>query len=269
VDVALNSNNLKTGSFGWSTQFHFNYNTDKITSYKVKAINNGSIVSNNYLQPIVGHSYYSLFSYKWRGLDNQGNPQAELNGAISNDYSAITNSTNTENIEYSGTITPKYYGNLMNSFSWKGLQLSVNMVYKLGYVFRRSSLANSTVYSPSLFSAAKYQQPDYENRWQKPGDELFTSVPSLIYPVNGAREAVYSASSAMIEKGDHIRLQDLNLGYSLGQGSPKRIFSNLSLYVYASNLGILWKATNRKLDPDYNESVPLPKTISLGVKATF
>jgi TonB-linked SusC/RagA family outer membrane protein len=270
LDVTLNSSNLKTGAFGWSTAFHFNHNTDKITDYRVKAINNGSIVSNNYLQPIVGYSYYSLFSYKWRGLDNQGNPQGVVNGVTSKDYSAITNSTNTSDIEYSGTITPKYYGNLLNNFSWKAIQLSVNIVYKLGYVFRRSSMSNSTLYNTSLLSVIKYQQADYEQRWQKPGDELITDVPALIYPANGTRDAVYSSSSALLEKGDHIRLQDVSLSYSIGAGkASKRFLNNLTVYTYASNLAIVWKATDKKIDPDYNEGIPLPKTISIGIKGSF
>jgi TonB-linked SusC/RagA family outer membrane protein len=261
VDVALNSNNLKAGSFGWSTQFHFNYNTDKITSYKVKAINNASIVSGNYLQPLIGYSYYSLFSYQWRGLDSQGNPQSVLNGDISKDYSAISNSTNTSDLKYNGTITPKYYGNIMNNLSWKSLQLSINITYKFGYVFRRPTLLNSTLYSTSTSSVTKYQQADYDKRWQKPGDELITSVPSLIYPANGLRDVIYAGSSVLIEKGDHIRLQDFRLSYAFSH--------RYQIYTYAANVGVIWKAYAYKIDPDYTEDIPLPRTLGFGFKTSF
>jgi len=270
IDLTLNSNNLRLGDFGWSTQFHFNYNTDKITSYKVKAISNSGIVSGNYLQPMVGYSYYALFSYQWRGLDNQGNPQAVLNGATSKDYAAILNATNTDNLDYSGTLAPKYYGNLMNNFSWKSIELSFNLTYKFGYVFRRSSLSSGSLYIVNSNSSQLYQQADYDKRWQKPGDELKTNVPSLLYPADGARDAVYATSSALIEKGDHIRLQDISFSYTLPKGKHRgSLLNNVSLNLYAANLGIVWKATDERIDPDYYEGLPMPKTIAFGIKANY
>jgi TonB-linked SusC/RagA family outer membrane protein len=270
VDVALNSNNLKTGSFGWSTQFHFNYNTDQITSYKVKAINNAAIVLGNYLQPLVGYSYYSIFSYPWRGLDNAGNPQSILNGNTSKDYSAISRSTNIADIAYSGTLTPKYFGNILNNISWRSLELSVNLTYKLKYFYRRPYLSNASLYSANSTGGQRYQQPDFDQRWQNPGDEMKTDVPSLIYPVNAAREEVYKYSTALIEKGDHIRLQDVRLSYSLSKRKVARLpFDHVSIYTYASNLGIIWKSSKYRIDPDYAQGIPLPKTIAFGLKATF
>ena len=270
VDVALNSNNLKAGSFGWSTQFHFNYNTDQITSYKVKAINNAAIVLGNYLQPLVGYSYYSIFSYPWRGLDHSGNPQSVLNGNTSKDYSAISKSTNIADIAYSGTLTPKYFGNIMNNMSWRSLELSVNLTYKLKYVYRRPYLSNASLYSANSTGGQRYQQSDFDQRWQNPGDEMKTDVPSLIYPVNSAREEVYKYSTALIEKGDHVRLQDVRLSYSLSKRKVARLpFDHVSIYTYASNLGIIWKSSKYRIDPDYAQGIPLPKTIAFGLKATF
>ncbi|MCX2478362.1 SusC/RagA family TonB-linked outer membrane protein [Pedobacter sp. MC2016-15] len=270
IDVTLNSANLKLRDFYWTTQFHFNYNTDKITEYKVKPLTNGAIISGNYLQPRVGFSYYSLFSYQWRGLDNQGNPQSVLNGQTSKDYSAILNSTNTSELVYSGTLTPKYFGNIMNNFSWRSLELSLNVVYKLGYMYRRPSLKNANIYAANSFGSSRYQQSDFENRWQSPGDELKTNVPSLIYPVNFGRDEVYEYSTALIEKGDHIRLQDIRLSYSLIKKEPSHSpLASLSVYTYASNLGIIWRASSYKIDPDNVNGIPSPKTIAFGLKATF
>lgn len=55
---------------------------------------------------------------------------------------------------------------------------------------------------------------DYANRWQKPGDELNTNIPSNRYESNSARDAFYLGSEVLVEKGDHIRLQYINLNYS-------------------------------------------------------
>jgi hypothetical protein len=52
-------------------------------------------------------------------------------------------------------------------------------------------------------------------------------------------------------------------------------FSHLGLYVYANNLGILWRANKSGIDPDYLDNggtgriYPAPKTIAFGIKANF
>lgn len=269
LDVSLTSKNLSGSNFKWSTSFLFNYNTDKITSYKVKSVNNGTIINSNYIKPVEGYSYYSLFSYKWLGLDNKGNPQGVLNGVLSKDYSAITNSTNINDLVYSGTITPKFYGNLLNTFTWKAFQLSLNISYKFNYVFRRSSINNSTLYSV-IPGTSTFQQSDFNKIWRTAGDENTTNVPSLVYPFDGARDAIYSNSSVLVEHGDHIRIQDIRLNYTLSKNKLERTpLSNLQIYSFVSNLGIIWKETKYKVDPDFPTGIPIPRTFALGLKADF
>lgn len=87
--------------------------------------------------------------------------------------------------------------------------------------------------------------------------------------INTSRDNFYRYSSALVEKADHLRLQDINLSWQL----PQRWIAGmqvkrLSVYSYANNLGILWKASKYKLDPDYENAVyPPVKTISLGIRA--
>lgn len=73
---------------------------------------------------------------------------------------------------------------------------------------------------------------------------------------NSFRDAFYLNSEVLIEKGDHIRLQDIRLAYSFQEsGLAGGIFRNLSLYSYVNNLGILWKATKDELDPDFRTTL--------------
>jgi hypothetical protein len=39
--------------------------------------------------------------------------------------------------------------------------------------------------------------------------------------------------------------------------------------MYANNLGILWKANNKGIDPDYIAGTPNPRTIAAGVRIDF
>jgi hypothetical protein len=112
--------------------------------------------------------------------------------------------------------------------------------------------------------------PDYERRWQGPGDEKSTYVPSMIFPADPLRDNFYGYSEPLIEKGDHIRLQDIQFSYDLSKKSiPKWPVQSVRFYVYANNIGIIWKANHQGIDPDYVTSIPNPRTLAMGVKLNF
>jgi len=269
IDITFKVLNLNRTAIQWSTVYLFNYNTDKITSYKGKRGGNSTVVSGNYINPLEGFSYYSIFSYKWMGLDTAGNPQSILNGVTSKDYTNIRSSKNPAELVYSGKQTPTYFGSVRNTLSYKSWELSFNIIYKFKYNFRRTSLNNTLLYQGNG-SVASYQQDDYNMRWKKRGDELTTNVPALIYPAKSIRDDIYTFSDILIEKADHIRLQDIRIDYQPVKNRIKNLpFPALDIYLYASNLGILWKATKKKIDPDYPYGIPAPGIISLGFKATF
>ncbi|MCD0489692.1 SusC/RagA family TonB-linked outer membrane protein [Pedobacter sp. MC2016-14] len=265
-DIQLNSKNL-LGVFKWATTYIFNYNKDKITNYKIGVGMNSNTVTQITLVPIVGYPINSLFSYKWGGLDASGNPQGYFDGSLSNDYTKISNSNDPTQLEFFGSRTPTIYGSLRNTFSFSGLEFSFNITYKTGFYFRRQSLDNSALYNSNFIN---FLQPDYEKRWQNPGDELTTSVPSLVYPNNFLRSSFYSNSAVLTEKGDYIRLQDVQINYSI----PKKIMnkllvSNLNIYAYVNNLGLIWKANKEGLDPDVRSGYPNPTTFAFGLKTNF
>jgi hypothetical protein len=138
----------------------------------------------------------------------------------------------------------------------------------LGYVFRRTSIDYTT-----LFTGISPGHPDYDRRWQNPGDELHTNVPSLPIPdlaTIQSRDNFYQNSEILVENGDLVRLQDVQLTYDLSRaGHPKLPMEQLRLYVYANNFGILWKANHSGIDPDFVSSMPNPRSLALGIKASF
>jgi hypothetical protein len=135
----------------------------------------------------------------------------------------------------------------------------------LGYVFQR----NSTFYS-SVYSGGSPGYPDFEKRWRKPGDEKFTNVPSMQYPASVLRDEFYQYSDILVVKGDHVRLQDIQISYDLNkEAHPRLPVQLIRFYLYGNNLGILWKANHVGIDPDYVTSVPNPRTLALGVKIDY
>jgi hypothetical protein len=74
----------------------------------------------------------------------------------------------------------------------------------------------------------------------------------------------------LIEKGDHIRLQDIQLSYQLNKKENRWLPMNqLRIYMYANNLGIIWKANDKGIDPDHISGIPNPRTIAAGVRIDF
>jgi TonB-linked SusC/RagA family outer membrane protein len=261
LDLNLSSMNIK-GDFEWTTTLNFNTNKDRITDYYNLAINGDSFVGTTaQISGLVGKPVYSIFSYRSPGLDGTGNPLGYIAGNLSKDYALLTGSgSGIEDLKYGGSALPTIFGNLQNRFGYKGISLQVAISYKLGYSFRASSI-NYT----NLVGVLK-GHPDYALRWQKAGDELNTTVPSFEYPVSSARDRFYNGSEILVEKGDHIRLQYVNISYLLPKKILGRTIGSCELFLNASNLGILWRANKKGIDPEYQDILNPSKTISAGLR---
>lgn len=257
MDVQLRSVNLNSG-LKWNTDVLFNMAKDKVTDYLLETGTNYDIISNPIGNPVVGYPYWAQFSFPYAGLDEKGAPIGYLDGEQSVDYMNISNSMERDNLVYNGSRVPTVFGSVRNTFRYGSFDLSFNISYKFGYVFRRKSLDNSQLYgSDGAVSAAI---ADYDKRWQQVGDELYTNVPALIYPANTFRTRIYTQSEALVESGAHIRLEDIQLAYS---------FSRIQLSAYINNLGILWRKNNKDIDPDYPSSFPAIRTYAISMKVSL
>lgn len=267
IDVTINTRNL-TGVFKWQTTLLFSHVTDEVTGYAFKQVANRFLsFGESQVYPLEGHPFYGLYSYKWAGLDPQtGDPQGYLNGKVSKNYAQIINTATADSLQFNGPARPTTYGALRNTFSFRQFTLSANVSYRFGHYFRLPGIAYNTVLTGQGYYAGLYSQ-----RWQYPGDEAHTNVPSLPSGVNSARDNFYNYSAALAEKGDNVRLQDVSFSYTLDKAALKGLpVRQLSLYLYANNLGILWKATKTKYDPDYpTAAYPPVRTLALGLKADF
>jgi len=264
VDFNLHTNN-RIGNIHWNSVLLFSYVEDKVTVYKEKIGPVSNYLSGSTINPIVGRPLYSLFALRWMGLDSKGNPQGLLDGKVTNQYANILGSANLDDLVYKGPISPRGFGSWRNSLSWSNWALSWNIVYKFGYVFRRNS-----IFYTSVFTGASPGNPDYKQRWQNPGDENRTNVPSMIYSLDRSRDDFYKNSTVLVDKGDHIRLQDIQLSYDIVRTDHQRLpLSRVKVYLYANNIGILWKANHVGVDPDYIAGTPNPRTLAIGLKTDF
>ena len=277
--VMLNASNITSSGFNirlngiiinrkfkWETQLLVDHVKNKVTKSFNEYSNKGGYAGFGYtITPIEGKDPYALISYKWAGLDPlTGDPRGYLDGAISKNYVSLSRPTSFDQLSIKSTTRPTVFGSVRNSFSFKSFSISANISYAFGYYFRRSAINYNALYRSWAMNK------EFAQRWQKPGDELKTNVPSMVYPTNYYRDNFYAYSEATVEKGDNIRLKDIQVSYNFSQSRLKNSFiKNSEIYLYANNLGILWRANKQGIDPDYGTNIPTPVSISIGFKTNL
>ncbi|KLT64039.1 SusC/RagA family TonB-linked outer membrane protein [Pedobacter sp. BMA] len=253
IDVEMRSLNT-VGKLRWTTDFFLNYYRDRVDDYYLSSNLGSNFVNGNLnIGGVVGKPVYAVYSYKWAGLNPaNGNPRGYLNGVYSENYTALTGSGITiDDLAYRGPAFPVVTGALGNTIAWRGFNFNFRISYKFGSYFRRPALSYSSLYSN------RSGLSEYSNRWQIPGDELNTVVPSQIYPAIGARDDFYGYSEATVLSGDLIRFQYAGVGYEFNKTDFKNLpFHSVAVQITANNLGLLWSDNDYKLDPDYPTGAP-------------
>lgn len=257
VEMQLNAEALRLKDFSWFVNFVFGYNKNKITNNNIldgdPAYNRTHAVT----EFVKGYPREALWSYRWAGLDEDGNPQT---------YDAEGNKTRTpvaESIEYNGTYRPKYSGSLSTDFKYKNLLLSFAFVYNFGHVFRIAYPTMNPLERAADLSAF------VAKRWQKPGDENKTDIPATLTweSYDGIRQHLASYSSNSVRKGDFIRLREITLNYELpSQLIKKTPFSRVSLTAQANTVW-MWTKNKEGFDPEAVD--PIHGTLGLSEAPSF
>ncbi len=270
IDVVLKSININR-RIKWETTLLLSYNKTITARYFSPYANKAHLLigGGNSIIPVVGKDLYGIVAYKWGGLDAAGNPQGYVNGQLSTDYYAISNEAGEKeldngNLQYIGSGTPHFFGSFINTISWKQFSLSVNLAYKLGYYSFKPSIS----YDALIYSGSGHA--DFAKRWQQPGDEAFTSVPSFNYPNDFFRDNFYLNSAVNVINAAHVRLQYINLSWSpLLKAGKAGAIRGIEFYANAANLGIIWRANKQQVDPDYPAGIAPSRIWSAGLRCNF
>ncbi|NGM65423.1 SusC/RagA family TonB-linked outer membrane protein [Sphingobacterium sp. SGR-19] len=264
LDLSIQSKNIARELL-WETNFFYSFSRNQLKRYLMEASNIGRsyVINLNTISPIIGQPLYGAYSFHWAGLDAQdGAPLGIVDGMESRDYTAIYNGTLLSDMNYHGPTQPVHYGAIRNTFSWRNISLSFNVSYKFGYYFR-----TPTVYNAGLMYGWQ-GHGDYALRWQKPGDENHTYVPSMIYPAVANRDNFYRYASVHIHRADNIRLEDINVGYTF-TNLQKGPLHSLKLFLYCRDLHIHWSKNDKGVDPFFNNVVKPAPSLSFGIVANL
>jgi len=190
--------------FKWTTNFNIAFNRNKITNLE------GQIITNGISRAIEGEPIGVFFTVKYAGVDPDNGDALyyDLDGNVTNEYSD-------EFRQIVGDPNPDFAGGLTNTFSYKGIDLSILLQFVSGNDIYRDAGRFVSNNANSIWN----QSVDQLNRWQKPGD--ITDVPRAeLFSGNGS-----GRSSRWIEDGSYIRVKNIALGYSL----PKTIVDRMHL----------------------------------------
>ena len=262
IEVSLGGRPIKTKDFTWDISVNFAHNTNKVTELYAGR----PITTANFTQVAVGHDAQTYYLRQWKGVDPQtGQAHWYLDGSHTGD----TTKYSVAKLALNGQADPKYFGSVTNTFSYKGISVSVQFYYNFGN--KIYDIWDRYLNSDGLFLGAYNQESSQLNSWKKPGD--ITNVPQIIF---GDPSSSWNHSTRYLYDGKYIRLRDLQVSYSI----PKSILgkakiSNLTLYFRGTNLVTFDTDKNLPFDPETgaaalsNFDVFIPKTITGGIKLGF
>ncbi len=156
-----------------------------------------------------------------------------------------------------GQTRPKWIASLSGSIQYKGFDFSFNINSRWGYSF---------AFSPFNDIVLDGQ------RWQPTVDYWTPDNPTNQYPKADQSKGwdTYRAANGY-QKGDHIKLQDITLGYSFDKILSKYLaIKKARIYIQLRNIAYLYKATDFGIMPEAPDiNYTIPSSYNVGVNVTF
>ncbi len=260
VEVTLNLVPIRFKDFQWDLNINYARNKNKITSL----VNNADILDGTFIRR-VGYDFQTFYVREFAGVDPaNGDPLwyvDESKGTKTNVYANALRSVNY------GSASPKYFGSVTNTFTFKGFTIEAQMYYSAGNYLRDTW---GSFYLSSGANGTFNKVVRKLDAWKKPGD--ITDIPKYVY---GGNKLANSFSTQYLYKGDYIRLRNLQVGYTFPKVVLDKLkIGSLSAYVRGTNL-FTWIKIKITFDPEQgvtsqtNLEVFIPKTITVGLNLGF
>lgn len=251
-DIAVGVTPVRTKDFSWKSNFTFGYSTNEITNAKNKPNIYNLIASTG--GNIEGYPVRSLFSIVYTGLDSTNGVPKFINESGVESSKVYFQSTSTSYLKYEGPVDPKFNGGWSNTFRYKNLSLNVFFTFSGGNKIRLDPAFSTTYSDLSAMSNTFF------DRWENPGDERFTNVPSIADSYTASKVAssypysAYNYSTERVANGGFIRFKNISLTYSLPDRLLRHthLFKKVSVTAAMSNVCLLY--ADKKLngqDPEF------------------
>jgi len=277
IELTLNTVNLKTKDFEWSSTLTFSKDNEEITSL----VDGRNIIAKEDTKHslLIGKPIKSWWDLKKTGIwqSHEADEAAKYSyyGSVPKPGDIkIHDETGDYKIEdddevYVGSNTPDWVGGFLNSFYFKGFDLSVYMFarwgqtiaakYMYGYNPAGAVSSGNGMQQANIFDTFDYWTPE------NPTNDFPRPAAETILPTTGR--------SLYFVDGSFFKVKTVTLGYTFPKEWTKKAFvENLRIYATANNL--FTKAKSHLLmnyDPEGNggDEMPLFKTFVFGLSITF
>ncbi len=245
LEFTVNTTNINTKNFRWTSSINFSANKNKITNL------DGQVLGGDVNKAKEGEALGVFFTREFAGADpangdalyylNTTKSDGTLDRTTTNDYNAAQDVV-------VGSPVPDFFYGFSNTFSYKGIDLDVllqgvqgNEVFNGGGQFMSASGSNGF----------DNQTLDQLAAWDKPGD--ITMVPEArMFYANGTNN-----SSRYISDGSYLRVKAVTLAYNLPASVLKKVkIERARFYVRAQNLFTItnYKGWDPEVNADYSAS---------------
>lgn len=263
IEVLLNVVPVKTKDFEWNANFTYAYNQNKLVSLTgppgsstltfFTAGGTGEPIQESTHRNYIGEPIGSFFGYKT--IDIAADSTWIIEGADGKPKS-LRNSTPSDK-KILGNGVPHHILGFNNSFAFKRWDLNINMRGAFGY------------------QIMNFQRMFYEN----PKINQYNMLKTAFDPVYG-KTPIYADLayvSYYMEQGDHIKLDNVSLGYALNIKNKKyvknaRIYvAGLNLYTFTGYKGIDPEVNRVGTSPglDERDKYPTTRTFTFGANLNF
>ncbi|WP_422082105.1 SusC/RagA family TonB-linked outer membrane protein [Ulvibacterium sp.] len=253
IEFLLNTININSEDFSWSTNFNIASNRNEIVDLYgdgTDDINNGWFIGES-----IDVNFDFLFDGVWQvGEDNSLQPDSQPGDVKIRDVNG-DGVIDPDDRTFIGQRNPKYIAGLTNSFRYKNLSLSFSLFTQQG-VTRVNPLYDTDI----VFLDARLNTIML-NRWSEDN-------PINSYPAN--RNGTNPFDVRFYQDASFVRLRNITLAYDLPKDLLDKMgVSNLRIYANANNPFTFtdWEG----LDPELvsQRDVPINRTITLGIDITL
>ncbi|BAU55546.1 SusC/RagA family TonB-linked outer membrane protein [Mucilaginibacter gotjawali] len=231
LEFAINSVNIKSANFQWTTDFNISFNNNKLQGFPSTVVSTGaSSVSQIYRND---GNLYEFYMPKWEGVNPQtGAPQWEVETKDSKGNvtsKSVTSNYALATLEEQGSALPKYQGGFNNEFKYKKFFLRVNTYFVYG----------NKIYNANLSEVQNDGSEPYLNQIVAPKGTIVWTHPGQIAtdpsPQNNTNST--SPSTRYLKDGSYLSIRNIALGYSLPKSFVQRLkLSDVNVSVSADNV---------------------------------
>ena len=263
IEIDLHGTVLQFKNFRWDLNANLTHMKNKVT--KLPPEKNGGFQNGNYWLG-EGKPYYTFYMRKYAGVNEQGEStwyktQADGSMVPTTDYSTAT--------DYEcGVADADIFGGFGTTFSFYGVDLSVNFTYQVGGLVYDSGYA-MFMGSPQSGDTGTNVHVDILKAWTP------TNTASNIPRYQLSDQYSASMSDRFLTDASYLNLQNINLGYTLPRKFTRKFLVE-KMRIYLSCENVFYWSKRQGLDPRQSfsgstsaELYSPVRTISGGLNITF